>query len=397
MLNIKRGITPDSHKYTKNIPIATMLPPDSVSIFTHKDIPCVAPGDKVVIGQPLTQNNRAHASICGEITDINNDLITIQNDDNDQTFESCKPYSKKLSESSFEELISFIKEKGIFYNDQFLDEKITNSVNTAKVLVVSCGETTPFSCTKNKTLTEFKKEIIFGTRIVMRALSISKAAISLEAFDIKNNYLMRKLLHSNKSISLITHSSKYPIDNPSILKKAIYNKYLHSNKKIKPENILILSCEEVVALFTAFKTGLPMINKMVTIDGDVVNSPQNIVAPIGASIKRLLEFCNTNFEDMSILIKNNPVCGSELDIESYYNKDISSIIALSNKFKHTQSEQCILCKKCVSSCPMGLNPKKLLDENKIDKNCISCGACTYICPAKIDFMPIYNLMEEDHV
>ena len=394
MLTFKGGIKPDSHKYTKNIPICETLPPRTLKIPTYNDLICVSVGDNVLIGQKLTLNNRSHSPICGVVESIDNNFVTIKNNDGATISGDCVPFSKRLCDSDFDDIYNFIRKKGICFNNGFLDDRLKKSKDKVSIIIVSCGETTPFSCSRYRIFTELKKEIIYGTRIIMKALNVSKSAITMENTDFRNRLELQKLLKKNNNITLLTHSSKYPADNHAVLKKQFINKFFKNSKNVTEDNILVIDCEEAVAVFKAFKTGIPMINRVVTVDGDTVQTPKNILAPIGISFKELFSMCETEIENISEIVINNPISYNETDVKSIFSKETGCILALENKPSIEKGYDCILCHRCYDVCPVGLNPKQLLEQRISEQTCLSCGACTYICPAKIDFFPIYCITED---
>ncbi len=393
MLNFKGGIKPDAHKYTKNIPLAEALSPEYVKIYTYGDIPCVMTGDIVSIGQQLTRCNKAHASVCGMVIEIANSYITIRNDRRTDICSSCVPFNKKLSRATYDDIISFAETKGIRYGSEFLTDKLEKNSETAKILIVSCGETEPFSCSRYKTLAKYKKEIFYGTKIIMKALGLTKAAVTLEATYLKEYYNLKKLVGKTGNIEIITHTSKYPAEHPVVLKKEFCKKYVSKSSDITEDNILVISCEEAAALFTSFRNGLPMVGRLVTVDGDSVYTPRTVYVPIGTPVEYLLSLCEAENHEIKALVCGNPICGSQISPEDAVLKETSTVLALGEKFCSGESRECISCGRCHKACPVGLYPDRFLEFNSISRNCIRCGACTYICPSKIDFSFLYNETE----
>ncbi len=396
MLNFKGGIRPDSHKYTKNFNITDCLSPEFVKLAVNDSPICVNVGDNVAIGQKITNDNRFHSPICGTVTNTDCGYVTINNNHECAVSNECKPFSKKLSDATFNDIVSFVSQKSIRFDDDYLDTKLKKSLNKVSILLVSCGETVPFSCSRNRILSEHKKEIIYGTQIIMKALSIRKAAITIEALDLKNRFELKKALKNNNNISVVTHSSKYPAEHPKILKDQFLNKYFSNDRDTTADNVLVVGCEEIFELYNSFRTGLPMISRVITVDGDAVLSPKNIKTPIGTDINYLLNFCETNINELSSIVINNPICSSYNKDCEYTKKDISCVLALTKKFEQVGSYNCISCKKCRDVCPVELDPIELLKNQIETTKCICCGACTYACPAKIDFSPIYERTEADY-
>ena len=393
MLNFRGGIKPDAHKYTRNIPVAEALSPDYVRIFTYGDVPAVMTGDIVAVGQPITKNNKAHASVCGVVYEIANSHIVIKNNGDSCTFGANKPFNKKLSAAKYEDILAFTKTKGICVDGEFLTDKIERAKDKAKVLIVSCGETEPFSCARYKVLDGNKKEIIYGTKILMKALGLRKAAITLETTYLKDYFKLKELVGKSGNIEIITHTSKYPAEHPSILKNSFKKKFV-ADKSIAEDELLVINCEEAAELFASFKSGLPTVNRLVTVDGDAVNNPLTVKVPVGTPVEYLLKLCDEDPEQTEVIVSGNPINAVTMERCDFIQKHTSSVLALGKRFHVREAGECISCGMCHKACPMNLYPDRMYFENKKHEKCIDCGCCTYVCPAKIDFSHLCSLEVE---
>ena len=395
MLNFKGGIKLISHKYTKNSESVSLPSPAYVKIFTYGDEVCVAVGDVVKIGDKLTDCHMAHASVSGTVKEIGESYVLIENDGQNTVSERIRPFHKRLSDADFDDIISFAKKKGICYNNIPLSDKLKNSKDKATTLIISCGETAPFLCASYRTLSENKKEILYGAKIIMKALGIRKTAITLEAYKKKDIAEFSQLIGESNNFEIVTHSRKYPADHPEVIKRTFIKKFIRHADKNCTESILVITGNEAAALFESFKTGMPMINTVIPIDGDAVLSPANVSVPIGAPVSDVLAFCNVQHDRVNILIKGNPLSSEEILLDDHIQKDTDAVIALSSKFTSYHSGECIACGKCHLVCPMGLYPHRLLESDKHSNTCIRCGCCAYICPARLDFSSIF-MMEDDN-
>ena len=146
------------------------------------------------------------------------------------------------------------------------------------------------------------------------------------------------------------------------------------------------------------KTGMPLVEKCVTVDGSAVRNPQNVIVPIGTSIADLIEFTGGFAEEAGKIFYGGPMTGHNVTTtDEPILKTTNAIIALSVKDSVPPTPTaCIHCGRCVDVCPHHLYStefcKALEIEGKDDRMarleelsinlCMECGCCAYVCPAK---------------
>ena len=166
--------------------------------------------------------------------------------------------------------------------------------------------------------------------------------------------------------------------------------------------ILRQHAETCAAVYTAFTTGMPLVSRVVTVDGDAVCEPKNIRVPIGTSYEDVFAFCGGLKESAARIISGGPMMGNaQWDYNAVIMKNTSALLVLSDENISVKPENaaCIHCGKCVSVCPMHLMPNYLAAFSKADNDemcekfsllsCVECGCCTYTCPARV---PIVQLI-----
>ena len=150
-----------------------------------------------------------------------------------------------------------------------------------------------------------------------------------------------------------------------------------------------------MAIYKAIYEGKPVTHRVVTVSGSGVNDPKNLLCPIGTPISDLLDTCGGVKKETFKILMGGPMMGhSQYDMAAPVGKGTNAILAFCEKEERTvEHPACIRCGKCISVCPMHLQPvfmyqyetagmlQELEAANVLD--CIECGACTYICPGRL--------------
>ena len=156
---------------------------------------------------------------------------------------------------------------------------------------------------------------------------------------------------------------------------------------------VVINCTTLAAIGSYLRTGMPLVEKCVTVDGGAVKNPQNVIAPIGTPISVLFEQCGGFTEEPSKLIYGGPMMGITVpDVSAPVLKNTNAVLALTAKeTKLPKTTACIRCGACVNSCPFGLAPNAIsrsydnrLIDNLIELSvdaCMECGCCSFVCPA----------------
>ena len=157
---------------------------------------------------------------------------------------------------------------------------------------------------------------------------------------------------------------------------------------------IVLNVATTAKLAEYLRTGMPLVEKMLTVDGGAVTRPQNIIAPIGTEIRDLIAFCGGYKEPAKKLLMGGPMMGLVVVSDDYpLIKNNNAILAFNQKESVQEPETaCIRCGRCVAACPFDLMPLELdaayhaedthaLSLYKVNL-CMECGCCSYVCPAK---------------
>ncbi|MFA6948984.1 MAG: electron transport complex subunit RsxC [Eubacteriales bacterium] len=417
-LTFKGGVHMDEHKNTRRSQVAAMTPPDEVIIpmSQHIGAPCtpvVAVGDKVDRAQIIGEVGGGlgcpvHSSISGTVKAIADSLmpngmriscVRIQSDGEMRLSPDIKPFAKRLSDTSSDEIIDIIRKAGIsgMGGAAFPTyAKIQSGIGKAERLIINCAECEPYITANHRLLLENPASVINGAKILLKAFGLRKAEIAVE--DNKRDAIdkLEELTADTELIEIKTLRTKYPQGDERQLIYALTGRELPAGKLPADLGCVIFNAETASAIFNAFAKGMPLIERIVTVDGDCIKRPMNVLAPIGTKISSLIDFCGGLIAEPKKIINGGPMMGAaQWDPDAPITKGTSAILVFSAKAcaAYEQPPVCIHCGKCLTVCQMHLMPTKLamfsaagrldLCEQYDAMSCVECGACTYICPGYV--------------
>ena len=157
-------------------------------------------------------------------------------------------------------------------------------------------------------------------------------------------------------------------------------------------SLIVMNVSTAYALDVYFKTGMPLVSRTVTVDGDIVKKSGNYLVPVGTSIEYILDYAQCEKDKINKLITGGMMMGITIyDITQPVTKQNNAILAM-NKIESSEELPCIRCGRCMNACPLNLMPMELdkayrkrdteaLNRYKLSL-CMNCGCCTYVCPSK---------------
>jgi electron transport complex protein RnfC len=415
-LTFRGGIYVEDRKNAKKSPIEVFPSPKFVYIPLSQHIgahavPMVKVGDIVEKGQMIANNDTAalscpiHSSVSGKVVSIEKrilstgamtDFITIENDFEQRLHVSVKPFDKKITETAPEEIIEIIKNAGITGMGGAMFPtyaKILSARNKVTKLIVNCAECEPYITANHRLMLEYPDRIINGMKILLKTLGLKVGYIAIEDNKLNAADAITEAASRSKMVEIKILKTKYPQGDERQLIYALTGKELPAGKLPADLGCIVFNPETCAAICNAFILGMPLIERILTVDGDCIVTPKNLVVPIGALVTEVIEYCGLKKQPQKI-IKGGPMMGlAVFDFKNPVIKGTSALLAFSEKRPSKETSECIRCGKCVSGCQMRLYPSYLsLFSKKEDLemcekydvlSCVECGCCTYICPANV--------------
>ncbi len=414
----KRGNVHVPHR--KNTAQSTPLrmpPPNEVLIPMVQHIgaaatPIVKEGDAVYVGQKIAEaggyvSAPIHSSVSGTVMKMETLMrpdgrcvpaIRIASDGN----MTADPSLSVPNPTDFESFSAAVRESGAvglggagFPTSVKLDAEKKGLINT---VIINGAECEPYITSDTQTMLNDGADIYDGMMLLKRFIRAQKFIIGIESNKKQCIEKMRMLFaeEENANISVVSLPSTYPQGGEKILIYNLTGREVPEGKLPADVGCLVMNVTTLAFLGRYFRTGMPLVEKCVTVDGSAVLYPKNLIVPIGTSIQEILEFAGGVAEDLGKVLYGGPMMGLAIcNTSDPILKTTNAITALRAKDALPKpTTPCIHCGRCVSSCPMSLNPTlyskalrlpsddmmTLLSEAKLGL-CIECGCCSYVCPA----------------
>lgn len=416
------GIHPKDNKISNDVAIENMPIPEIVyiPISQHIGAPAevvVKSGDKVLVGDIIAKaagfvSSNIHSSVSGTVKSIDSipgpsglkqTVVTIIVD-GDTWNESIDRSTTLVKECKLQqnEIIQKITEAGIVgLGGATFPTQVKLMVpkgKTANYLIVNAVECEPYLTADHRLMMEKGEEIIVGIEIVCRALGVEKAYIGIENNKPDAIKHLSQLAKNKPNISIVPLKTQYPQGGEKQLIDAVINRQVPSGTLPIEVGAVVQNVGTVFAIYEAVQKNKPLFERVVTVTGKSVKTPKNLMVRVGVPIQNLINYVGGMPEDTVKVIGGGPMMGRAVcNINGSIIKGSSGILLMRDKDTRRKTESpCISCAKCISVCPMGLEPylinrmsRKLmftdLEEHRVS-DCIECGSCSFTCPASIPLL-----------
>lgn len=418
------GVHPsDNKKWSRGSAIEPMDLPDVVNIplSQHIGAPAVAKvakGDKVLVGQLIAEaggfmSANIHAPVSGTVTAVDaqpngqglrQPMITIKREGDEWMPEIDR--SETLvgkCDLSPKEIIDKIKAAGIVgMGGATFPTHVKLMIpdgKKAEALIINGVECEPFLTSDYRTMLERGERLIAGTRILMKAVGVEKAFIGVENNKPDAIAHLRSLLGSDSGISVVALKTRYPQGGEKQLIAAVTGRQVPPPPALPIDvGAVVCNASTAVAVYEAVQKNKPLIERVVTVTGKSLKEPKNLLTRMGTPVESLIAKCGGLPEGDVRVLNGGPMMGRALvNLAMPVMKGCSGIVVMSGKeVLRGKESACIKCAKCVSACPMGLEPyliskltrKRAWDDAERNDitSCIECGCCQFTCPANIPLL-----------
>ncbi len=410
------------NKNTENLETVKMPVPAKVYIpmSQHIGAPAkvvVKKGDAVKVGTVVGEaggfiSAPIHSSVSGKVVAVEETLFSngqkvqtvVIETDGEQTVCDCVKAPEVTDHASF---VAAIKASGLvglggagFPTGVKLDPQNLSEVNT---LCINAAECEPFITADYREMMECGEDVVEGAQLVKKYLDLSKVIIGIEKNKPAAIAKMKELCKGLEGFTVCELPSVYPQGAEKTLIESATGLEVPQGALPSAVGCIVMNVASVGFVARYIKTGMPLVTKRLTVDGDAVAEPKNVEVVIGTPTKEVIEFCGGYKTEPGKIISGGPMMGAAvMNDELPVMKQNNAILVFGKEAaKLPKASACIRCGRCVEACPMGLSPVEIaLALNSKDAEeikalsvdlCMACGSCSFVCPAK---RPVAQTMAE---
>ena len=395
-------------KATQDMHSRPISPPSSVTIpmKMHSGVPAlpvVSVGDRVYIGTMIAKcgegrvSSPVHASISGEITQVSEKEISIKSDGRMEK----DPSLKAPKADTLDDFLTGCCNSGIVglggaaYPLHGKWEALRK--NKIETILINGAECEPYCTADNRTMIEDAEWIKKGIAILRKFASPKEFVIGIENNKMEAINHLKQVFKDESDVKVMELESVYPQGAKQVLLWNATHKVVKAGERLASLGVIITNVTTLSKMAQYFETGLPLVSKTISLDGSAIKNKGNYIVPIGTSFSYVIEETGGFSEKPVKVIDGGPMMGKAVDsLDTPVVKATSAIVAFGAKESGMKEETvCIHCGKCISACPLNLNPwafsdaleeededKRALILKKTDVNtCMECGCCAFVCPA----------------
>ncbi len=421
------GVHPSENKLSATSPIRRSgLPKQAVfSLYQHIGAPAkpvVAKGDTVKVGTVLAEADGfvsvpVHSSVSGRVSKIDAVVdasgyrrpaifVDVEGDEWEESIDrsdAVVPLAGR-PDLTAESIVAKIREAGIVGMGGATfpcHVKLTPPKGTkAECVVINAVECEPYLTADHRLMLEKPEEILIGTSLIMKAVGVDRGYIGIERNKPDAIALLQEKAKAYPHIEIVPLQVKYPQGGEKQLIAAVTGREVPAPPALPIHvGVIVQNVGTTFAIYEAVMKNKPLFERVITVTGKNLQTPSNLLARIGTPMSQLIEECGGLPDDTGKVIGGGPMMGKALQhLDVPVCKGSSGLLLLSEReSRRTAPQPCIRCAKCVSACPMGLEPYLLATASSLRKwdvaeengitSCIECGSCQFTCPS---FRPILD-------
>jgi len=430
LFNLRGGVHPEGRKdLSADISVRVLPLPKYLFVPLQQHIgapatPVVNVGDHVLKGQLIAAAQGAvsssiHAPTSGVITALGDHAaphpsglpvptITLESDGN-ETWVKTETVADPFVLSA-EEIAARVASAGIvglggatFPAALKLNLSRNSGVQT---LIMNGGECEPYLTCDDRIMRERALEIVEGIRLIALAVAAKEVLVGIEDNKPEAIAAMQSAAKGSE-VKVVSMPSMYPMGSEKQIIQVLTGKEIPAGGRPADIGVLVHNVATAFAVQQAIRYGRPLLSRIVTVSGGAIKAACNVEALVGTPVQELIEFAGGYSQPATRLVLGGPMMGQQFTNTSVpVVKGTSGVLALTSKeIGQAEASPCIRCSTCVRACPVGLLPLEMAAHIRTSnlagavtlglKDCISCGSCSYVCPAHIPLVHYFNYAKGD--
>ena len=415
------GIHPEENKITAEMPTQVAPLPKQAILPLSQHIgapakPIVQKGDKVKVGTMIAEANGfvsapIHSSVSGTVFKVDTAVdatgyrkpvivINVEGDEWEETIDRSEKLETLAEhpELTPEEIVERIKQGGITgmggAGFPTFIKLCPPPTAKAECVIINAVECEPYITSDYRLMMEHADEILVGLDLLMKAAKVDKGYIGIETNKPKAIELFEQKTANDSRIEIVPLAQRYPQGGEKQLVDAVIRRQVPAPPAI-PVNVgaIVQNVGTAYAVYEAVMKRKPLFERYTTVTGKKLANPGNYLVRMGTPMSELIELCGGMPEGDNKLLAGGPMMGKALpsvDVPVFKGNNSITIIS-GDEARRKEAQPCIRCAKCVSACPMGLEPfllatlssKKMWDRAEAEDivSCIECGSCQFTCPS----------------
>ena len=426
MASYLHGVHTPHRKKTRHKPVLRMNTPTSVTIpmamhIGAPSVPIVKVGDEVKVGQKIAETGGfvsvpIYSSVSGKVTKIKDHFtsdshtvpaVVIQSDGLQSVAETVAPPTV----TNRDELLAALKESGVVgLGGAGFPTHVKFNVAPERIeyLVINGAECEPYVTSDTITMMNRSDDMAYALQVLCSILGIRNVIIGIENNKKRAAVNMRQMCASlteiNASVKMLP--SLYPQGGEKVLVYHTVGRVIPEGKLPIDVGCIVINCTTLATIGTYLQTGMPLVEKCVTVDGGAVADPQNVLAPVGTLLSDLFAACGGLTCDPAKIIYGGPMMGVTVPTaDEPVMTNTNAVMALTEKEAWLpKTTACIRCGSCTNHCPFGLAPMAISHAYKVGdvdalktlnvETCMLCGCCSFVCPANRPLVQRNKLAKE---
>lgn len=415
------GVHPEENKITAEVAtVVAPLPQQAIfPLSQHIGAPAkpvVNRGDKVKVGTLIAEANGfvsapIYSSVSGTVLKVDTAIdatgyrkpaiyINVEGDEWEESIDRSETLETldKHSELTPEEIVNRIKVAGVTgmggAGFPTFIKLCPPPTAKAECVILNGVECEPYITSDYRLMMEHADEILVGLELLMKAAKVERGYIGIEDNKPEAIKLFEEKTANDPRIEIVALEKKYPQGGEKQLVDAVINRQVPAPPAI-PVNVgaIVQNVGTAFAVYQAVMKNKPLFERYTTVTGKQLKNPGNFLVRMGTPMRELIDLCGGMPEGDNKVLAGGPMMGkSVVSTDVTVCKGTNSITILTDADAHRKAAQpCIRCGKCVSACPMGLEPYLLATLSSFKEwerleaeqvtSCISCGSCQFTCPS----------------